>query len=113
MLEAPYSSTLSIAKGQFPWLPVELLMIDQFRSDRAIGNIHSPLLIIHGDRDSVIPFDEGQRLYELASQPKTFLHVPGGKHSNLFSFDVSEAILEFLNDSIATGPAKTNGPAHQ
>jgi uncharacterized protein len=62
---------------------VRFLMKDQFRSDLRIGNIKVPLLIVHGDRDTVIPIESGARLYALAEDPKRFLRVPGAGHEDL------------------------------
>jgi fermentation-respiration switch protein FrsA (DUF1100 family) len=45
----------------------------------------SPLLVIHGEEDQVIPLSNGQRLFELSpSEDKTFLPVPGAGHNDLF-----------------------------
>jgi len=58
-------------------------MKDQFRSDLRIGNIKMPLLIVHGDRDTVVPIESGERLYALAEDPKRFLRVAGAGHEDL------------------------------
>ncbi len=70
VLEAPYTSTLDIAKAHYPFMPVSWLMKDQFRSDERIGKVRAPILILHGDRDRVIPISYGERLYAMAPEPK-------------------------------------------
>ena len=45
---------------------------------RAIGRVHVPVLMTHGEEDEVIPISSAKRLFELANQPKTFTSVPGG-----------------------------------
>src|SRR5437762_8059962 len=66
ILEAPYTSTTDVAAPLFPLTPVRWLMRDQFRSDQRIANVRAPLLIMHGERDQVIPIGLGERLFGLA-----------------------------------------------
>jgi uncharacterized protein len=80
VLLAPFLSAVDVAQRRFPFLPVRWLMRDRFRSDLAIPGVRSPVLMIHGERDPVIPICSGRRLFELANPPKTFLSVPGGGH---------------------------------
>lgn len=96
VLEAPFLSTVSLAKRLFPWLPVSLLMRDQFRSDLAIGKINSPLLVVHGDRDEVIPFEQGRALYAVAAEPKEFFAIEGGRHNDLINFGALERARQFF-----------------
>ena len=50
----PDTSTVDVAASMFPIAPVSLLMRDQFHSDRRIGRVTAPLLIMHGDRHMAI-----------------------------------------------------------
>jgi fermentation-respiration switch protein FrsA (DUF1100 family) len=83
VLEAPFASAVSVAASVYPFLPVRFLMKDQFRSDLRIRNVKVPVLIVHGDRDAVIPIESGEQLYSLAEDPKRFLRVPGAGHEDL------------------------------
>ena len=40
----------------------------------------APLLVVHGTKDTRVPFALGQKLYAAAAQPKTFVQVEGGTH---------------------------------
>lgn len=101
VLEAPYRSTLSVAQGVYPYLPLGLLMKDQFRSDEIVDRVRAPLLVLHGERDQVIPFAQGQRLYELAHPPKRFLRFPAGRHSDLPQYGSIAEIRRFLSEVAA------------
>ena len=83
-LEAPYTSTADVATGVYPWLPVRLLMKDQFRSIDHIANVTAPLLIQHGDADAAIPYPMGQTLFAAANAPKAFETLANQGHEALF-----------------------------
>lgn len=61
---------------------------DEFAAGGLIGKLEGvPVLIMHGDADEVIPFDEGRVLAAAAREPKEFWAVPGGRHSDLLLRD--------------------------
>lgn len=97
ILEAPYTSTADVAASLFWFLPVRLVMRDQFRSDERIGKVTVPLLIMHGERDQAIPLQFGERLFALAHEPKQFVRFPEGGHENLQDFGAIEAARHFIN----------------
>lgn len=101
ILEAPYLSTAAVAQEVYPFVPIGLLMRDQFRSDRVIGQVRAPLLVLHGERDSVIPFAHGRALYDLANEPKRMVRFPGGDHEDLPVWGSLPAIRSFLADVAA------------
>ncbi len=96
ILESPFTAAVDIAAERFPWLPVRLLMVDQFRSRDLIGKVKVPVLIAHGDRDRVIPFAHGERLYALARAPKVFERFSGSDHNTLVRDGLYDRIKPFL-----------------
>ena len=62
ILQAPFTSAADIGAAVYPFLPVRLLMKDQFRSDERIGKVKAPLLILHGAFDRMVPLTFGERL---------------------------------------------------
>ncbi len=105
ILEAPYLSTAAVAQLVYPYVPISLLMQDQFRSDQVIGKVRAPLLVLHGERDAVIPFSQGQALYAMANPPKRFIRFPNGGHENLPAHGSVPEIRRFLMDVAAGGLA--------
>ncbi|WAC47772.1 alpha/beta hydrolase [Asticcacaulis sp. SL142] len=83
ILEAPFTAASDVGQERYPLLPVSFLMKDKYLSRDRIKDVHIPVLIAHGDRDTVIPFHHGVRLYDLANQPKTFARYEGSDHSTL------------------------------
>lgn len=80
ILEAPYTSTMDIAAAAFPYLPVRWLLRDRYHSDRRIGDVRAPVLVMHGVKDRVIPIRFGERLYALANEPKRMVRFPDADH---------------------------------
>ena len=74
-------------------------MKDQFRSDELIGRLAVPLLVIHGERDRVVPLRFGERLFALATVRKRFARFPQGGHDDLDAHGALATVLHFINGS--------------
>jgi fermentation-respiration switch protein FrsA (DUF1100 family) len=98
VLEAPYTSTVDVAASIFPFVPVRLLMKDQFHSDEQIKNVKAPILIVHAEHDQTIPISFGERLFAMAAEPKRFVRFPRGRHEDLGNYGVVGVVLRFLSD---------------
>jgi uncharacterized protein len=99
-LGAPYTSIADVASERYWFVPVRELLIDNIDSISTIAEVTEPLLIIHGKLDRTIPFHFGQRLYEAANQPKTFLALENAGHEALFGTDVLSAYLRFFEETL-------------
>jgi fermentation-respiration switch protein FrsA (DUF1100 family) len=82
VLEAPFTSAADVAGTVVP--RIGPLLIRSFDSQARIGRVHVPLLIIHGDRDGIIPVRLAQDLFAAANQPKSFWLVPGAGHNDIW-----------------------------
>jgi fermentation-respiration switch protein FrsA (DUF1100 family) len=81
VLEGSFTSAADVgAAHAYRFLPVRLLMKDQFRSDLRIARVTAPLLFLHGGRDWVVPIALGERLYALANEPKQFVRFSDAGH---------------------------------
>jgi hypothetical protein len=98
ILEAPFPSAWAVAKRVYSIFPVRTLMKDKFESFRFINEIDAPLLIIHGRRDDVIPFEFGKALFQMASEPKQFAAFDAAGHNDLFAHGAGNTVLEFLDN---------------
>lgn len=96
ILEAPYTAMTDVAALSAPWAPVHWLMLDQYRSRDRIGGVDMPVLILHGDQDQVIPFEQGERLFQLAPRPRTFVRMVGSNHNTLTRDGAYDHIWRFL-----------------
>ena len=96
VLESPFTSVADIAARIYWFLPVRRLIKDPFRSDLRIGKVTAPVLVLHGERDSVVPIALGERLYALIESPKRFVRFPDGGHNDLGAHGAVDAAKEFL-----------------
>lgn len=86
VLVSPYRSMVSLATEHFPWVPQAVVRYP-LRTDALIGQVRGPILIVHGERDTLIPPDHSESLKLLAPQVN-LLRVPGAGHNDLQDFDM-------------------------
>jgi fermentation-respiration switch protein FrsA (DUF1100 family) len=96
ILDAPFTSAADVGAAAYPFMPVRWLIKDAWRSDRRIGKIHAPILVIHGVRDRVVPIRFGERLFARAGEPKRMARFPDGDHVNLDDHGAVPVIRKFL-----------------
>ena len=84
VLESTFTSVEDMVDHS-PWgfLPVSLILTQRFDAISKIGAVRMPVMIAHGTRDSIVPFDMGEKLYAAAPSPKRFVKVEGAGHHNL------------------------------
>jgi fermentation-respiration switch protein FrsA (DUF1100 family) len=96
LLQAPYTSIADVAAAAYPFLPVRFLLKDRYRSDERVARVTAPVLVIHGERDRVVPIEYGERLYALIRAPKKFVRFPEGGHVDLDQHGALDIIQSFL-----------------
>jgi fermentation-respiration switch protein FrsA (DUF1100 family) len=115
VLEAPFSSAVDVGKLAWPLLPLNLIMVDQYRTVDRIGQVKIPLFIVHGGGDSVIPLDHARRVYHAANEPKMLHVVRRAGHNDLFDQGAWAQVRAFLEslqpEPVAVKPAAKT-PAH-
>jgi fermentation-respiration switch protein FrsA (DUF1100 family) len=82
ILRSPFASMSELGQYHYPFLPVRLLLSDRYPSIERIGQIRRPLLVIAGDRDSIVPPQQSRRLFNAALEPKELAMVPGADHND-------------------------------
>jgi fermentation-respiration switch protein FrsA (DUF1100 family) len=99
VLDAPYTSVVDIAAGQYPFLPVRALLTDRYESDVLIRQVTAPVLIMHGARDAVIPVEMGRNLYALAKEPKRLVIFPNGRHVDLDEHGAVQDVQKWVSEA--------------
>lgn len=83
---------------------VPIFFGDMFPNEQTITSIQTPLLIIHGENDRVIPSSQGRALFDQCrSDDKTWLLLPNGGHNDIFENHFDDLLEEMMKF------AKTNG----
>ncbi len=95
IIEGSFSSYSSIARDKIKRIfflrplrwPLSLLFFTtRYHPTRHMKRLpEMPILFVHGDKDDIVPIEEGKKLFALAREPKEFWTVPGGGHTEAFT----------------------------
>ena len=96
ILETPFTSMIDAAKIFYPYIPVNLLLKDKFENYKKIKNINSPILVMHGEVDQIVPFSMGKKIYELANEPKYSYFTKYDNHMMEYDEKLVIALKSFL-----------------
>ena len=96
-LESPFSSAADVAAHLYPYLPVYWLLKDRFELMSYIGELRAPLLVLHGERDSIVPPNLGRKLFAAAPGPKVAYFIPDATHYTLYEHGAFEKVKIFLD----------------
>lgn len=96
LLESPHTSIADVAASIYWFIPARLLIKDPFRSDLIVGKIGKPVLVLHGERDRLIPVRFAERLYEMITAPKRFVRLPGAQHNDHDAFGAQDLVRPFI-----------------
>ncbi len=85
VLEAPFASIAEMTRVAYPFLaPFTALVRTRYDNLKKIPEVALPLLLFHGRRDPVVPFEQGEALFRAAREPKTFVAVENAGHADAF-----------------------------
>ncbi|HEY6023929.1 MAG TPA: alpha/beta hydrolase [Pseudolabrys sp.] len=96
ILDAPFTSAADVGAAAYPFAPVRWFIKDTYRSDQRIVHVKAPLLVLHGERDRVVPIAFGERLFRLAPEPKRMVRFPLGGHVDLDDHGAPKVVQQFL-----------------
>ena len=95
ILESPFTSITDIAQKRYKIYPVRHLVLDKFDNYSKIDKILSPLLIISGKKDEIIPHSHSKKLFLKANNPKKNLFIDEAMHNNLYDFNIDKEVIIF------------------
>ena len=96
ILESPFTSMIEMGKVYYPYLPVRLLLKDKFDNQSKIKSINSPILVMHGRKDKIVPFYMGKKIYDSANKPKYSYFIDFDEHMMSFDLNLIKAIETFI-----------------
>ena len=105
VVESGFTSVREMSKSSgMGALSILLLPLIDARYDSLskIGSALSPVMVIHGDSDDIVPFEMAEKLYAAAPEPKRFYAIPGASHNDTYVAGGEayfEALREFIRES--------------
>lgn len=98
VLEAPYTSVARRSQEMYPFIPAGWLVRDKYHSIDKIAHIHCPLMIFHGEQDTVIPVHHGRAMLAAAQEPKRGVFFPDVDHTQFDHPTLAQHMLKFAEE---------------
>jgi len=97
VLEAPYTSLAEVAGSYYWYVPfASHMVLDRYDARGAVGDVHAPILMLHGSRDTIIPVRQAERLHKAANEPRQLWVAREAGHNDLYDHGAAEVVLGFL-----------------
>lgn len=97
ILDAPYTSMVDLAELHYPLLPSRWLMKDRYESLKLTSKITVPLLVLHGEADTIVPVEMGRAIAASVKGPTLIETFAGAGHSDHYQFGSFDKIINWLN----------------
>ena len=78
ILESSFTSLMDMGADVYPWLPVRWLLREEYNTIERVERLELPTLVAHSPSDEVVPYRQGEQLFNAANQPKEWLEMQGG-----------------------------------
>ena len=98
ILESPFTSMVELAQKYYPFIPVKFLLKDKYETIKKLPNINSPLLVLHGRLDSIVPFSMSEELFKKANKPKFKYFIDNDDHMMRYDQKLLNEIKKFISD---------------
>jgi len=95
VLEAPFTSIEDIASKRYRVFPTKYLVKDKFDNYSKIDHLKSPLLIISGKKDEIVPHEHSIALFNKAKVKKKSVFIDEAIHNNLYDFGIEKEVMDF------------------
>jgi fermentation-respiration switch protein FrsA (DUF1100 family) len=82
VVQSAFTSVRDMGRLHYPFVPTAMVP-DAYPNLRRIARLRSPLLVIHGDRDEIVPVAHGRALFDAAPGPRRLEIVRGAGHNDL------------------------------
>jgi uncharacterized protein len=103
ILESVFTSASDMSRKIMPLIPLGWAIRSKLEAINQVPELKLPKLFLHGDRDEVVPFDLGRKLYEVAADPKSFYIIQGAGHNDTYIMggrDYYNALDGFITETL-------------
>jgi len=93
VLQSGFASLPGAARDRFIWLylfPDFTFPQPQLNNCQILAQLHTPLLIIHGEKDNILPIKYADQMFAAANQPKSFVRLKNSGHNDVLNVDLDE-----------------------
>lgn len=97
ILESPFTSIVNIAQNRYKIYPAKFLVLNKFDNLSKIKRVTSPILIISGKKDEIVPHVHNIKLFNEANKPKDSLFIDEATYNNLYDFGIEKKVIKFNN----------------
>lgn len=81
ILESAFTSAPEMAQRAYPFLPARWLTRFDYTTRDYVRAVDSPVLVLHGRDDEIVPFEQGESVFRAAPEPKRFVTLHGGHNT--------------------------------
>ena len=103
IFESVFTSASDMSRKIMPLIPLGWAIRSKLDAINKVPELKLPKLFLHGDRDEVVPFDLGRKLYEAAADPKSFYIIQGAGHNDTYIMggrDYYNALDGFITETL-------------
>ena len=114
-LESVFRSVRALAREHYPFVP-GFLVRTRMDNVAKVARVEVPLLVLHGDRDSIVPLSHGQELFARVAGPARLHVIAGAGHNDTYLVGgepYAEAWRAFLRETIPAGAGVGAGTARE
>ncbi len=83
VLESVFRSVPALAREHY-WFVPSVAIRTEMDNESKMGRVEVPTLVLHGERDTIVPLAQGRRLFELAARPARFHVIEGAGHNDTY-----------------------------
>jgi fermentation-respiration switch protein FrsA (DUF1100 family) len=104
ILEGAFPSIYSMSREAYPWLLIPpFLVFDKHETEKQVVNLPCPLLMMHAEKDTIIPIKLGEKVFQKAREPKQWLVMEGINHNDFTEVagQYQKPVMDFVMKSLA------------
>lgn len=103
VLRSPFTSLGDVGQRHYPFLPVRALLWDDYPTEELVAGVTSPILVVAGSSDEIVPFEMSRKVFDAAPGTKQWLEVSGARHNDaelVAGPTVIRAIADFVAEHV-------------
>ncbi|HYG92805.1 MAG TPA: alpha/beta fold hydrolase [Nocardioides sp.] len=100
VLRSPFTELADVGAAHYPWLPVRLLLRDEFAVVEHLADSEVPVTVVYGDSDTVVPTELSERVADEAPALAERVVIEGADHNDpvMFGREVAEAVARLADE---------------